>query len=71
MTAIKIILLILFIMICLGALLVRYALSTGMHVPTNKELINGTKAVIASKNNTKQTPIKEAVKASDIKKLKP
>lgn len=71
MTVLKTVLLILLIVIGLGAALVKYALSTGMYVPTNKEIINGTKAAIEAKKNSSQNATsKTTVKATDIKRLK-
>lgn len=71
MAVLKTVLLISLIVIGLGVALVKYALSTGMYVPTNKVIINGTKAAIEAKRNPSQkTTSKSTVKATDIKRLK-
>ena len=80
MTVLKTVLLILLIVIGLGAALVKYALNAGMRVPTNQELINGTKAAIEAKrkmvgtmiegNPSPNTASRATVKATDIKRLK-
>lgn len=70
MTVLKTVLLILLIVIGLGAALVKYALNAGMRVPTNQELINGTKAAIEAKRNpSPNTASRATVKATDIKRL--
>ena len=71
MEVLKTIGLVILIMLCISAIGVKFMLQRGMHVPTNQELINGTKAVIEAKKNP--PPVKEEkgpVKASEIKRLK-
>lgn len=54
--------------IVFGFAAVKYMLSQGMHVPTNSEIINGSKMYIEAQ---KQSPAKkkESVKPKNIRKL--
>ena len=67
MIIIKFLLMFLLVSIMFGMWFVRVALKNNVHIPTNNDLIYGTKAYI----NSLKTPKKEKriVKASSIRKL--
>lgn len=70
-TILKIIAAVFLMCLVCGFALVKYALSNGVHVPTNTEIINGSKAYVEAKKTAKENPVKksEPVKASAIRKL--